>query len=83
VAATFAIDLECNRKFIFEKLGWLNESLEDLLERANHNIAVQQEQLRATTARFSTLEKPISSLLKLRNGGRRRAKLRVVGRGNR
>jgi hypothetical protein len=52
------IDLEWNRKSIFEKLDWLRQAIEDLVEKANHNISAQQEQLRAIAARLSALEKP-------------------------
>ena len=41
------VDLEWNRKTIFEKLDWLRQAIEDLVEKANHNISAQQEQLRA------------------------------------
>jgi hypothetical protein len=54
----FVIDLEWNRKSIFEKLDWLKQVIEDLVEKANHNISAQQEQLRAVAARLSALEKP-------------------------
>jgi uncharacterized coiled-coil protein SlyX len=51
------VDLEWNRKSLYEKLDWLKEAIEDLVAKANHNISVQQEQLRAVTARLSALEK--------------------------
>jgi uncharacterized coiled-coil protein SlyX len=53
------VDLEWHRKSLAEKLDWLKEALDDLVSRANHNLSVQQEQLRAITARLSALEKPI------------------------
>ena len=52
------IDLEWNRKSIFEKLDWLKQVIEELVEKVNHNISAQQEQLRTIAARLSALEKP-------------------------
>jgi hypothetical protein len=37
------VDLEWNRKTIFEKLDWLKETLEKLIEAANRNMSVHQE----------------------------------------
>jgi hypothetical protein len=51
------IDLEWNRKSIFEKLDWLKQVIEELVEKAKHNISAQQEQLRTIAARLSALEK--------------------------
>lgn len=56
--STFVVDLEWNRKSIFEKLDWLKHALDELVAKANHNISVQQEQLRAIAARLAALEKP-------------------------
>lgn len=53
------IDLEWNRKSIFEKFDWLKETLEDVIAKANHNVSAHQEQMRAIMARLSTLEKPV------------------------
>ena len=52
------VDLEWNRKTIFEKLDWLKDTLEDVISRANQNTAVHQEQLKAITTRLTALEKP-------------------------
>jgi hypothetical protein len=52
------VDLEWNRKTIFEKLDWLKDALEDIIAKANHNIDVQQKQILAITARLTALEKP-------------------------
>jgi hypothetical protein len=51
------VDLEWNRKTIFEKLDWLKDMLEDVIAKANHNISVHQEQLRAIFDRLKFLEK--------------------------
>jgi hypothetical protein len=61
VGSAFVVDLEWNRKSIFEKLDWLKHALDELVTKANHNISVQQEQLRAITARLAALEKPARS----------------------
>ena len=53
------VDLDWNRKSIFEKLDWLKEAVEDVISRANHNIDVQQKQILAITARLTALEKPV------------------------
>jgi hypothetical protein len=53
------VDLEWNRKTIFEKLDWLKDTLEDVIAKANHNITVHQEQLKAITTRLAVLEKPV------------------------
>jgi hypothetical protein len=52
------VDLEWNRKTIFEKLDWLKETLEDVIAKANHNMSVHQKQLRAICVRLKVLEKP-------------------------
>jgi hypothetical protein len=52
------VDLEWNRKTIFEKLDWLKDTLEDVISKANRNVSVHREQLRALTERLATLEKP-------------------------
>jgi hypothetical protein len=52
------VDLEWNRKTIFEKLDWLKDMLEDVISKANRNVSVHREQLRALTERLATLEKP-------------------------
>jgi uncharacterized coiled-coil protein SlyX len=51
--------LNGNRKTIFEKLDWLKDTLEDLITKANRNIGVQQEQLRAIVGRLTALEKRV------------------------
>jgi hypothetical protein len=51
------VDLEWNRKTIFEKLDWLKNTLEDVIAKANQNITVHQEQLRAVFNRLAVLEK--------------------------
>jgi hypothetical protein len=53
------VDLEWNRKTIFEKLDWLKETLEKLIETANRNMSVHQEQLSTATARLAALETPV------------------------
>ena len=53
------VDLEWNRKSIFEKLDWLKEVIDDLVSKANHNTDVQQKQILAITGRLSALEKPV------------------------
>jgi len=53
----FVVDLEWNRKTIFEKLDWLKETLEDVIAKANQNIAFQKEQLQTIVDRLSALEK--------------------------
>ena len=53
------VDLDWSRKSIFEKLDWLKETLEDVIAKANQNVAVQKEQLRAVIDRLSKLEKPV------------------------
>ena len=53
------VDLEWNRKTIFEKLDWLKETLEKLIETANRNMSVHQEQLSTITARLAALKKPV------------------------
>ena len=53
------VDLEWNRKTIFEKLDWLKQTLEKLIETANRNMSVHQEQLSTMTARLAALEKPV------------------------
>ena len=58
------VDLEWNRKTIFEKLDWLKETLEDVITKANHNVDVQQKQILAITARLSALEKPAQKATK-------------------
>jgi hypothetical protein len=52
------VDLEWNRKTVFEKLDWLKDTLEDVISKANRNASVHREQLRALTERLATLEKP-------------------------
>jgi hypothetical protein len=53
------VDLAWNRKTIFEKLDWLKETLEKLIETANRNMSVYQEQLSTMAARLAVLEKPV------------------------
>jgi hypothetical protein len=53
------VDLDWNRKSIFEKLDWLKEAIEDLISKGNHNIDAQQKQILDITARLSALEKPV------------------------
>ena len=53
------VDLEWNRKTIFEKLDWLKDTLKKLIETANRNMSVHQQQLSAMTARLAALEKPV------------------------
>jgi hypothetical protein len=51
------VDLEWNRKTTFEKPDWLKDTLEDVIAKANHNMSVHQEQLRAISDRLTALEK--------------------------
>jgi hypothetical protein len=51
------VDLEWNRKTIFEKLDWLKDTLEDVIVKANQNMSVHQEQLRAIFDRLTVMEK--------------------------
>jgi hypothetical protein len=51
------VDLEWNRKTIFEKLDWLKDTLEDVIAKANHNMSVHQEQLRTIFDRLAVMEK--------------------------
>ena len=39
------------------ELDWLKETLEKLIETANRNMSVHQEQLSTMTARLAALEK--------------------------
>jgi hypothetical protein len=52
------VDLEWNRKTIFEKLDWLKDALEDVIAKANHNASVHQEHLRDVIVRLAALEEP-------------------------
>jgi hypothetical protein len=60
---SLVVDLEWNRKTIFEKLDWLKDNLEDVINKANQNVSIYQEQLRAITARVAALEKPERKLI--------------------
>jgi hypothetical protein len=53
------VDLEWNRKTIFEKLDWLKDALEKLIETANRNMSVHQEQLSTIISRLTALERPV------------------------
>jgi hypothetical protein len=49
--------LNGTEKQSFEKLDWPKETLEKLIETANRNMSVHQEQLSTMTARLAALEK--------------------------